>query len=167
MSSPSSKPDERIIHVDGSSLNNQSSGGRRAGIAVYFGPNDPRNISVPVEGDKHTNNVAEMQAVIAALEACDPAVPHTIVTDSQLVVKGLVGMDGNRPWVEAWARNGWKTAKRQPVQNKDLWTRMMAIAKTRNFRLRWQRGHAGHAGNEAADALAKSGARLAKRFIKK
>ncbi len=58
-----------------------------AGIGVYFGPSDPRNLSEKLIG-KQTNNRAELTAAIRALEIAfkDPNLqPNTIVrlhTDS-------------------------------------------------------------------------------------
>jgi len=154
---------ETVIHVDGSSLNNQSAE-RRAGYAIIFGPSDPRNRMFPVEGSKQTNNVAELNAVLAALEATEPDEKSLIVSDSEYVVKGLVGMNGQKPWIENWQRNGWHTANRQPVKNREIWERLLAISKKRSFRMRWQKAHIGHAGNDAADRAAKQAA--ARRFAK-
>ena len=49
-----------IVYTDGACPGN---GGANpiAGIGVFFGPNDPRNISRPLEGPKQTNQRAEMQ----------------------------------------------------------------------------------------------------------
>ena len=104
--------------------------------------------------------------VLVALERADPAKPLHIVTDSQYVLDGLVGRNGKRPWHEAWQRNSWRTSKREPVANRGLWERLIAISKKRRFRMSWQRGHSGHAGNEMADKMARNAASLAKQFKK-
>lgn len=41
-----------------------------------------------------------------------------IISDSKYTLKGLV------EWVPRWKRNNWQTANREPVKNKDLWTRL-------------------------------------------
>ncbi len=33
----------------------------QAGLGVYWGPDHPDNVSRPVHGSRHTNNVAEIQ----------------------------------------------------------------------------------------------------------
>jgi len=161
------KPKVQIVTVDGSSFDNGTKRAK-AGYSVFFGQGDPRNRSEPVLGDKQTNNVGEMMGVHEALRLSDPDVPTIIYTDSQYVVKGLVGRNGKRPWCETWEHNGWRTASRQPVKNAGLWKSMRAIAKTRKLvRLEWVRGHAGHVGNETADAMAKAGALMARPLLKK
>ena len=52
------------IYTDGACSKNGYAGAC-AGIGVYFGPNDPRNISKKVIG-KQTNNTAELSAIIYA-----------------------------------------------------------------------------------------------------
>lgn len=49
------------VYTDGACSNNGGVGAS-AGIGVYFGPNDPRNVSLKLEG-KQTNNVAELTAI--------------------------------------------------------------------------------------------------------
>lgn len=116
-----------------------------------------------VDGDKRTelsggespttNNRMEMLAVIEALKATKNARAVRIHTDSQYVKNGI------SDWIKGWKRNGWKTAARKPVKNQDLWIELDALASGRNIEWRWLRGHAGHPGNERADALARKGAR--------
>lgn len=155
-SSPSAS--EQVVCVDGSCLDNANAATRRAGYSVYFGPDDPRNVSEPVQGDKHTNNVGELLGVIEALERADPQQPLLIVSDAQYVIKGLVGYEGKPAWHLNWQRNGWRTASQKPVENRALWERLIAIAKKRKFRMRFQKAHVGHAGNEMADRMARAGA---------
>ncbi len=97
-----------------------------------------------------TNNRMEMQAVIEALKATTG--PIILYTDSQYVKNGVTS------WIHGWKRNGWKTASRKPVKNKDLWVEIDALAADREIDWRWVKGHAGHDGNERADALARRGA---------
>ena len=58
---------ELIFFTDGSTLNNQEKGKRRGGVGVFFGKDDPRNISSPLKETKYfkvTNQVAELLACI-------------------------------------------------------------------------------------------------------
>lgn len=100
--------------------------------------------------------------VLVALERAEPDKPLIVVSDSLYVIDGLVGRDSKPAWSQAWQRNGWRKSNNKPVENSELWKRLVAISKKRNFRMKWQRGHAGHAGNEAADRLAKAGAARAR-----
>ena len=43
------------------------------------------------------------------------------------------------------------------MKNADLWQRLLALAAGHEVAWRWIKGHAGHAENERADALARAG----------
>lgn len=95
-----------------------------------------------------TNNRMELMAAISALESLKRGCKVRLTTDSQYVKKGIT------EWLPSWKRNGWKTASKAPVKNADLWQRLDAANKTHDVEWLWTRGHAGHVGNERADALA-------------
>lgn len=97
-----------------------------------------------------TNNRMEMMAAIAALEALKRPCQVVLTTDSSYLRDGITG------WIHGWRRNGWKTAAKKPVKNADLWQRLDAAAKRHEIDWRWVKGHAGHAENERADALARA-----------
>lgn len=108
-------------------------------------------------GQAHTtNNRMELLAVIRALEALKRPVRARVHTDSQYVQKGI------SVWIHSWKKRGWKTADRQPVKNADLWQELERIASAHEIEWHWVRGHAGHADNERADALAREGLDLAR-----
>lgn len=48
-----------VVYTDGACARN-GQWGSKGGIGVYFGPNDPRNISEPLEGSRQTNQRAEL-----------------------------------------------------------------------------------------------------------
>lgn len=98
-----------------------------------------------------TNNRMELLAAISALEALTKASALTIVTDSAYVKNGVT------EWIHGWKRNGWRTAGKDPVKNVDLWQRLDAAQARHSVTWRWIKGHAGHAENERADALARAG----------
>ena len=98
-----------------------------------------------------TNNRMELMAAISALEALSKPVEITIVTDSAYVKIGVT------EWILGWKRNGWRTAGKDPVKNVELWQRLDAAQARHKVIWRWIKGHAGHAENERADALARAG----------
>jgi ribonuclease HI len=155
---PTDPANIEVIYTDGSCLKQHDRKKRRAGYAVNFGEGDPRNISEPVEGEKHSNQVAELMAVAVALERSTPGKRIVIYSDSQYVIRGLYGMDGEMPWYIKWKKNGWRNAKGHAVENRDLWQRTITAASNRSFRLLYVAGHSGNAGNDAADAMANAGA---------
>jgi ribonuclease HI len=98
-----------------------------------------------------TNNRMELMAAISALEALARQTEITIITDSAYVKNGITD------WMAGWKRKGWRTAAGPPVKNVDLWQRLDAAQAQHNVTWRWIKGHAGHAENERADALARAG----------
>ncbi len=98
-----------------------------------------------------TNNRMELMAAISALEGLSKPSEITVVTDSAYVKNGV------QQWIHGWKRNGWRTAGREPVKNAELWQRLDAAQARHKVRWEWIRGHAGHAENERADALARAG----------
>lgn len=98
-----------------------------------------------------TNNRMELRAVIEALTSLSERSQVRIHTDSQYVQKGIT------EWLPSWKRRGWRTADNKPVKNVDLWQQLEALAAKHQVEWVWVRGHAGHDGNERADALANRG----------
>jgi ribonuclease HI len=98
-----------------------------------------------------TNNRMELMAVIQALEALKRPARVRITVDSRYV------QDGVTSWMRRWKRNGWQTATRQPVKNKDLWERLDRALGEHRIEWRWVKGHSGHPENERADRLANRG----------
>jgi ribonuclease HI len=95
-----------------------------------------------------TNNQMELTAAISALEALKHPSDVTLYTDSEYLKKGVT------EWMAGWKRNGWKTASREPVKNRDLWERLDAALQRHSIEWKWVKGHAGHAHNERVDQLA-------------
>ena len=104
-----------------------------------------------------TNNRMEMMAVIEGLSALKQPCSITLYIDSQYVLKGMT------EWLKGWKSRGWMTASKEPVKNVDLWQRLDTLVNTAGHKIewRWVKGHAGHPGNERADALANRGVDLA------
>lgn len=98
-----------------------------------------------------TNNRMELKAVIEALLALKRPCEVVVHTDSQYVQKGI------SEWIHGWKARGWKTAAKEPVKNVDLWQALDAAQAMHQIQWRWVKGHAGHEGNERADALANLG----------
>jgi ribonuclease HI len=59
-----------------------------AGVGVWFGNEDPRNISERLPPGPQTNNRAELWAVIRALQSIPPNERVEIYTDSTYVMNG-------------------------------------------------------------------------------
>ena len=98
-----------------------------------------------------TNNRMELKAAIEGLRALSRPCDVILTTDSQYVKQGI------NQWLAGWKRNGWKTAAKQDVKNKDLWQALDQECARHNIEWHWVKGHAGHEGNEKADELANRG----------
>ncbi len=96
-----------------------------------------------------TNNRMELMGVIAALESLKEPCQVKVFTDSQYIAKAFT-----ENWLENWQKNGWKTAGKKPVKNRELWERLLAQAAIHGLEWQWIRGHAGHPENERCDQLA-------------
>ncbi|KAL8957516.1 MAG: hypothetical protein Q9193_005232 [Seirophora villosa] len=149
------------IHTDGSALNN---GGAEAfaGVGVYFGPGDKRNISETLPGPRQTNQRAELTAILRALEIVPKNLNVSIITDSKY------GIDSVTVWYINWRKNGWKTSAGKAVENRDLVENILAKIEERESlgtltAFEWIKGHNNNAGNVEADRLAVEGAKKADR----
>jgi ribonuclease HI len=107
-----------------------------------------------------TNNRMELMAAISALETLKRDCSVDMFTDSNYL------RDGITKWIHSWRRNGWRTAEKKPVKNAELWQRLDAALGRHDIRWHWVRGHAGHAENERADALAREGMAPFKRGVR-
>tara|TARA_B100001996_G_scaffold373802_1_gene351672 strand:- start:135 stop:575 length:441 start_codon:yes stop_codon:yes gene_type:complete len=131
------------LYTDGACKGNPGIGGW--GVLIQMG-----NYSNELKGFRldTTNNQMELMAVIKGLEAIEKNTSLEIITDSQYVMNGM------KQWIINWKKNGWKTASKKPVKNKELWQRLDGLVKDYTIHWKWVKGHSGHPGNERADQLA-------------
>ena len=99
-----------------------------------------------------TNNRMELTAVIKVLEEINNRKTLInkkidITTDSQYVKKGIT------EWINRWEKNGWLSASKKPVKNKDLWLQLKKMSSTLDIEWKWTRGHNGDPLNEKCDYL--------------
>ncbi|HUC60819.1 MAG TPA: ribonuclease HI [Alphaproteobacteria bacterium] len=134
------------IFTDGACSGNPGPGGWGA-VLVWNGATRELKGGEPAT----TNNRMELMAAIAAIEALKRAVPARIHTDSVYL------KDGITRWILRWKANGWRTSDKKPVKNVDLWQRLDRALAGHQVAWHWVKGHAGHAGNEHADRLARDG----------
>ena len=99
-----------------------------------------------------TNNQMELQGFAAALDwlvendFTDEEV--TAYLDSNYVLKGI------QEWLANWKKNGWKTAGKKDVSNKEEWIVIDTLLKQfSKINYVWVKGHSDTAGNIAVDNL--------------
>lgn len=95
-----------------------------------------------------TNNRMELMAAIQGLAALKRRCAVMLTTDSKYV------KDGINEWLRGWKQNGWRTSKKEPVKNMDLWQQLDALVQEHEIEWHWVKGHSGHVENERADQLA-------------
>jgi ribonuclease HI len=134
------------IFTDGACSGNPGPGGW--GAILRFGAREKE-----LKGGEAltTNNRMELMAAISALEALKRSCSVDLYTDSNYLREGIT------KWIHSWRRNGWRTAEKKPVKNAELWQRLDQALSRHRIQWHWVRGHAGHAENERADALAREG----------
>ena len=148
-----------MVYTDGACPNN-GKGGARAGIGVWWNYGHKDNVSARVKGEKQTNNVGEIQAIVKAIERATQMKTIRklqINTDSEFTINSV------NKWMPGWKRKGWRKADGKEVANKDdfiVLDKVIQSAKVEKIEIKWQhvKGHAGIEGNEEADKLAVAGA---------
>ena len=84
-----------------------------------------------------TNNRMELTAVIEALKALrKEGLDLEIYSDSSYVMNCF--RDG---WYLKWQQNGWMTSRKEPVENKELWQELIALALKQNISFYRVKGH--------------------------
>lgn len=134
-----------IIYTDGACSGNPGIGGWGAVILI------PNNEAIQLNGGSNntTNNRMELVAVIESLKYFKENKKILIFTDSKYVMNGI------EIWIKNWKNNGWKTANKKPVKNKDLWESLDKEIEKHSIEWQWVKGHAGNKNNERADFLAR------------
>src|SRR5258708_36554821 len=84
------------------------------------------------------NKRMELRAAFSAREALRRPGVVDMHTDSQYV------RDGITKYINNWKRNGWRTAAKDPVKNKDLWERLEVARDVHTVRWHWVKGHSGN-----------------------
>ena len=137
------------IYTDGSCLENPGNGGWAA-IIIHDGKKSE------IKGSKKntTNNQMELLAPIEALKKIPKGSEVQIFTDSKYVKSGIT------EWIHNWKKNGWKTADKQPVKNKELWEELDFLANKFEINWNWVKAHSTDKLNNEVDLIAKEAANL-------
>ena len=131
------------IYTDGACRGNPGPGG----FAALLRYKDAEKLVSGAEPNT-TNNRMELMAAIFGLEQLKAGSKVVLTTDSQYVRKGIT------QWLAGWRANGWRTAAKKAVKNKDLWLRLSGQAERHQIEWRWVKGHSGHIDNERVDQAA-------------
>ena len=137
------------IYTDGACSGNPGPGGWAAVLKF-------KGIEKEISGydEMTTNNRMELTAVIKALEALNQPCEVSLFTDSSYVANAF-----NNGWLHSWIARGWQTSARKPVENRDLWERLVQLTGSHTVRFVKVKGHADNAYNNRCDKLARAAIR--------
>jgi ribonuclease HI len=135
------------IYTDGACSGNPGKGGWAAVIIE-----DKNEKTISGSEPLTTNNRMELSAVINALKEVGSA-ELDIYTDSKYVKNGI------ESWIKNWKINGWMTAAKQPVKNKDLWLELDTLVSEKTIGWKWVKGHSNDHYNTIVDEAARKAIR--------
>ena len=137
------------IYTDGSCLINPGNGGWAAIIIE-----DEKITRIKGSKKDTTNNQMELLAPIKALNEIPKGSKVQFFTDSKYVKSGIT------EWIHNWKKNGWKTANKKEVSNKELWTELDLLNSEFEISWNWVKAHSTNDLNNEVDLLAKDAANL-------
>ena len=135
--------DKVEIFTDGACKGNPGPGGW--GAILRYGTTEKEIYGA---SKNTTNNIMELTAVIESLKNLKKPCELIITTDSKYVKNGIT------EWIHNWKKNGWRTAAKKEVKNKELWIELDSLIQIHSISWDWVKGHSGHPENERADLLA-------------
>lgn len=135
---------EVILYTDGACSGNPGPGGWGA-LLLWKGKEREMKGGAP----DTTNNRMEMMAVIEGLKALKKPCYVKIHSDSALIVNTF-----KKGWIKSWQQRGWKKSNKKPVENRDLWEKMLKAMKPHTIEWIKVKGHADNQLNNRVDRLA-------------
>ncbi|MBO4563362.1 MAG: ribonuclease HI [Clostridia bacterium] len=134
------------IYTDGACSVNPGIGGWAA-ILMY------KTVAKEISGGEAetTNNRMEITAAIKGLEALKQSCEVDIYTDSAYLSDSFL-----KGWLTNWENNGWKKSNKHPVENRDLWERMIQLTAIHKVSWHKVKGHSDNEFNNRCDELARS-----------
>ena len=137
------------IYTDGSCIGNPGNGGWAAIIIK-----DGKKTQIKGFKKNTTNNQMELLAPIQVLKKIPKGSKVQIFTDSKYVKSGIT------EWIHNWKKNGWKTADKQPVKNKELWKKLDLLNNEFEISWNWVKAHSTDELNNEVDLLARGAVNL-------
>ena len=137
------------IYTDGSCISNPGKGGWAAIIIK-----DGKKTQIKGRKKNTTNNQMELLAPIKALKKIPKGSKVQIFTDSKYVKLGIT------EWIYNWKKNGWKTANKKQVKNKEHWKELDLLTNEFDIKWSWVKAHSTDKLNNEVDLIAREAANL-------
>jgi ribonuclease HI len=136
------------IYTDGACSGNQTGAGLGGwGAVLEYGAH--RKEVWGAERDT-TNNRMEMKALIGALEKLNrDGLRINVFSDSSYLMECF-----RKKWYVKWQSNGWLTANKTPVENRDLWEKLLEHADRHDISFYRVKGHVSPGGKKGGESLA-------------
>lgn len=136
--------DEVTIYTDGACSGNPGKGGW--GAVLIFG-----EIEKQISGacPNTTNNQMELTGPIEALKLLKRPCKVKLYSDSAYLINAF-----EKGWIYNWQKNGWKTADKKDVKNRDLWEKIYDFTIVHQIEWIKVKGHADNKYNNICDKLA-------------
>ena len=138
--------DKVIIYTDGACSGNPGPGGWGA-VLMY--KDAKKEISGGMKNT--TNNIMEITAVIEALKCLKVESNVQVYSDSAYTVNAF-----KQGWIYNWMKNGWKTASKEPVKNKEIWQEIYKMTQMHKVKFIKVKGHADNEFNNRCDEMARN-----------
>lgn len=132
------------IYTDGACSGNPGAGGWGA---VLFYKDNMKEISG--YDPNTTNNQMELIAAINALDKLKVACDVDLYSDSAYLINAF-----KQDWITKWQLNGFKNANKKPVQNVELWQKLIEFNSFHKINWIKVKGHADNKYNNRCDELA-------------
>jgi len=134
-----------IIYTDGACSCNPGPGGWGA-ILLY------KDVQKEISGynPETTNNQMELTAVIEALLMLKEPCKVQLYSDSAYVINAFT-----QDWITKWIMNDFKNSKKKPVENVELWKRLINLNNYHQIEWIKVKGHADNPYNNRCDELAR------------
>ncbi len=133
-----------IVYTDGACSGNPGPGGWAALLQW-----NKREKELSGGDPQTTNNRMEMRAIIEGLKAINQPCKVKVHSDSALIINTF-----RKGWIDNWIKRGWKKSNKKPVENQDLWKKMLQVMKPHDVEWIKVKGHADNERNNRVDRLA-------------
>lgn len=136
--------DEVTIYTDGACSGNPGKGGW--GAILMCGENKKEISGAELET---TNNRMELTAPIEALKLLKRPCKVKVYSDSAYLVNAFL-----QGWIYNWQINGWKTADKKDVKNRELWEKIYEFTQIHKIEWIKVKGHSDNEYNNRCDKMA-------------
>nr|QBK88829.1 MAG: ribonuclease H [Mimivirus LCMiAC01] len=159
-----------IVFTDGSSRKTKY--GTFAGIGINFPDNQLQDVADPFLIKPYSNNRSELFAIYMAIKLITYS---GIKFDTiQIYTDSMYSLKSATEWIYTWVKNGWKTANKKNVKNRDILEELYKLLQKHKGKISFvhvlehnKKTDYLSINNAIADKLANEGSEKAKQILMK